>query len=69
MSEASVALFDNTPVDFDPWKKNHVAEKKVRRENFWERLSEAYIALLAAGIVGSPDMNVGSVIAGMGVWW
>ena len=51
MSETPSALFDNTPVDFDPWKKNHVAEKKVRRENFWERLSDAYIALLAAGIV------------------
>lgn len=45
------ALFDNNPVDFDPWAKNHVAEKTVRRENFWERLSDAYIALLAAGIV------------------
>ncbi|PQZ86686.1 hypothetical protein CQ018_18575 [Arthrobacter sp. MYb227] len=51
MSDPTIALFDNTPIEFDPWKKNHVAEKKVRRENFWERLSDAYISLLAAGIV------------------
>lgn len=51
MNDSPLALFDNHPVDFDPWKKNHVAEKRVRRENFWERLSDAYLAVLAAGIV------------------
>ena len=40
----------NSPVDFDPWKRNRVAERKVRRENFWERMGDAYISLLAAAI-------------------
>ena len=40
----------NSPVDFDPWKRNRVAEKKVHRENFWERMGDAYISLLAAAI-------------------
>ena len=45
-----LAVPGNLPVDFDPWKRNRVAEKKVRRENFWERMGDAYISLLAAAI-------------------
>ena len=49
-SGAPLAVAGNSPVDFDPWKRNRVAEKKVNRENFWERMGDAYISLLAAAI-------------------
>jgi hypothetical protein len=42
---------DNEPVDFDPWARNRVVEKRAKREDFWERMGDAYIALLAAAIV------------------
>lgn len=44
-------LFDNEPIDFDPWARNRVVEKRVKREDFWERMGDAYISLLAAAIV------------------
>ncbi|MDQ0096224.1 DUF6297 family protein [Paeniglutamicibacter psychrophenolicus] len=44
-------LWDNEPVDFDPWARNRVVEKRVKREDFWERMGDVYIALLAAAIV------------------
>lgn len=50
-SDAPAVIFDENPVDFDPWKRNRIAEKKVHRENFWERAGDAYISLLAAAIV------------------
>lgn len=41
----------NVPVDFDPWARNRVAEKSVRREDFWDRMGDAYISLLTAALV------------------
>lgn len=43
--------FDNGPVDFDPWARNRVVEKRAKREDFCERMGDAYIGRLAAGIV------------------
>lgn len=51
MTKSVPIIFDDVPIAFDPWKRNHVAEKKVRRENFWERMGDSYISLLAAAIV------------------
>lgn len=75
------AFPEDTPVAFDPWLRNRVAEKRVLRENFWERLGDAYISLLAAGIVFAyaagmahafaaslkQDIQNGVVRAGIGV--
>lgn len=45
------ASLDNAPIEFDPWFRNRVAEKRLRRDDLWERLGDAYISLLAAAIV------------------
>lgn len=45
-----VAVSGGAPVEFDPWKRHRVVEKKIRRDDFWERMGDAYISMLAAGI-------------------
>ncbi len=42
---------DNAPIEFDPWSRNRVAEKRERGDDFWERMGDAYISLLAGAIV------------------
>ncbi|MDO5744199.1 MAG: DUF6297 family protein [Micrococcaceae bacterium] len=42
---------DNVPIEFDPWSRNRAAEKRDRRDDFWERLGDAYVSVLASAIV------------------
>lgn len=46
-----LAVLNDNPIEFDPWARNRVAEKRERRDDFWERMGDAYISLLAAAIV------------------
>ena len=46
----TVAVSGGAPVEFDPWKRHRVVEKEIRRDDFWERMGDAYISMLAAGI-------------------
>lgn len=41
----------NVPVNFDPWARNRLAEKRAHRDDFWERLGDSYISLLTAALV------------------
>lgn len=49
----ALAALDNTPVDFDPWARNRVAEKLARRDDFWDRLGDFYVTMLGAAIIFS----------------